>query len=754
MVFRTLILLAFVPVGTSLPSPGLPSQGFPSQGRKEQDKLPLLVLEKDDTVVTRSCVIRIPAGKVIADRNGDGVLQIRGKGLRIRFEPGSVLRGAAKGTPWDRLQGIGLRAEGAPGLRLSGLKVHGYKVGLFLKDCDDLLVEELDASDNFRQRLGSTPEREDAMDWLFPHRNDEGQWRQKWGAALYLERCERPVVRRVRVRRGQNGIILDRVRGAKVYDNDCSFLSGWGLALWRSSDNVITRNAFDFCVRGYSHGVYNRGQDSAGILMFEQCQRNYFAENSVTHGGDGFFGLSGREALGQSKPPRKGWSYKGRGNRENVFVRNDFSYAAGHGFEETFAFDEILSKNRIVGNAITGLWGGYSQGMLILDNLFEANGERGYGLERGAINIEHGKNITILRNRFVKNRCGVHLWWDRDEELHKLPWFQANPEEGGETWIVGNRFEGDEVALHLRGGVKGVHFVGNKLVGVKKELLLEGGSEVDRKTVKKGLMGLSLDPNRRVLGETRPVGARKHLRGRENILMGPWGPWDHASPFLRARGQNAQGMSWDLLGVTEKPRVLQARGIASGLRIEPIPGVGFHLSLGAEGRGFFPFSFVLEGEGYRFPVRGSLLATEWKVRVFSWQTDPRKDEKAWRKEAEEKGFEVRLPSLRLLYGMGGPASLDLSPEIRKGLPQTDQFGTIASTELRLPAGTWLVQTTSDDGIRVQVDGKTLIEDWTWHGPTRHDAKLVLKKEKTLRFLVEHFELNGYALLKLELKRAQ
>ena len=56
------------------------------------------------------------------------------------------------------------------------------------------------------------------------------------------------------VRRGQNGLILDRVDHAKIYDNDCSFLSGWGLAMWRSCDNSIARNAFDFCVRGHSEG--------------------------------------------------------------------------------------------------------------------------------------------------------------------------------------------------------------------------------------------------------------------------------------------------------------------------------------------------------------------------------------------------------------------------------------------------------------------------------------------------------------------
>ena len=43
-------------------------------------------------------------------------------------------------------------------------------------------------------------------------------------------------LRDLRVRRWQNGIILDRVTGSRVFDNDCSFLSGWGIAMWRGPE--------------------------------------------------------------------------------------------------------------------------------------------------------------------------------------------------------------------------------------------------------------------------------------------------------------------------------------------------------------------------------------------------------------------------------------------------------------------------------------------------------------------------------------
>ena len=68
-------------------------------------------------------------------------------------------------------------------------------------------------------------------------------------------------------------------------------------ALYRASDNTIQHNRVDWCVRGYSHTFYNRGQDSAGILIYEQSNRNIVAFNSVTHGGDGLFLWAGQSTM-------------------------------------------------------------------------------------------------------------------------------------------------------------------------------------------------------------------------------------------------------------------------------------------------------------------------------------------------------------------------------------------------------------------------------------------------------------------------
>ena len=226
-----------------------------------------------------------------------------------------------------------------------------------------------------------------------------GEWTRRYGAGIAISASSDVLVQGCRARRRQNGLILDRVTLSRILDNDFSFLSGWGIALWRSSHNTICRNRVDFCIRGYSHGVYNRGQDSAGLLLFEQCNRNVIAHNSATHGGDGLFGFGGEETLGTAAAMPDGFDHQRKGNNDNIIAFNDFSHAAAHGLEMTFSFGNRIFENRFTGNAICGIWAGYSQDTVIMANRFEGNGDAGYGLERGGVNIEHGARERDPRQR-------------------------------------------------------------------------------------------------------------------------------------------------------------------------------------------------------------------------------------------------------------------------------------------------------------------------------------------------------------------
>jgi hypothetical protein len=57
---------------------------------------------------------------------------------------------------------------------------------------------------------------------------------------------------------------------------------------------------------------------------------------------------------------------------------------------------------------------------------------------------------------------------------------------------------------------------------------------------------------------------------------------------------------------------------------------------------------------------------------------------------------------------------------------------------------------SDDGVRVSVDGTLVIENWAWHGPTRDVGTLEIATDRTVEIVVEHFQIDGYAVLEFSL----
>ena len=50
-----------------------------------------------------------------------------------------------------------------------------------------------------------------------------------------------------------------------------------------------------------------------------------------------------------------------------------------------------------------------------------------------------------------------------------------------------------------------------------------------------------------------------------------------------------------------------------------------------------------------------------------------------------------------------------------------------------------------------VDGKTVLENWTHHGPTRDTAEIEVEADRAVRIEVEHFELDGYAVLDVQIE---
>jgi mannan endo-1,4-beta-mannosidase len=79
---------------------------------------------------------------------------------------------------------------------------------------------------------------------------------------------------------------------------------------------------------------------------------------------------------------------------------------------------------------------------------------------------------------------------------------------------------------------------------------------------------------------------------------------------------------------------------------------------------------------------------------------------------------------------------------------------IAATRIPLPKGKWILRASSDDGIRVRVDGEVVIENWTWHGPERNEATFESPGDRNLLIEVEHFEIDGHAELDVQIEAQQ
>lgn len=704
----------------------------------------------DDVSISQSCRIVIPANTVIEDRNNNGVIHIVASGIEVEFAAGSVLRGSPEDGRPDEYKGFGIRIERQSNVTVRGARISGFWAGLWATRADGLALEAIDASDNRRAYLRSTPLAEDGGDWLFPHDNDGNEWLNNYGAAVYIEDANNITVRDCTVRHGQNALCIDRVNDSKIYDNDFSFNSGWGIAMWRCGRNIISRNACDFCVRGYSHGVYNRGQDSAGILMFEQNNENIIAENSATHGGDGFFGFAGREALGETSNQPTQW-HKRRGNNDNLLINNDFSYAPAHGIEMTFSFGNVFYGNRLVGNAICGVWGGYSQDTLIAGNHFEGNGEMAYGLERGGVNIEHGAANRIVENIFKDNKCGVHLWGGPVGDFADKPWAKANGTDSKDNLIASNTFTGDLLAYQFRGASQ-VTLGRNTFTDVKEQLQKEDAVVV--KDVPDSAAPKVKEPAYPVLGRTRPVGARKDLYGRDNIVMTSWGPWDHQSPLIRLVRDNGDSVQYSLHKIPSAAQVtIEGQGVTGDLSQPDGANQPSLYTVSSTGPGIYPYVMRVKAGDFEEDVHGTLNSAAWDATFFKWtnDTDPREGIQAWRELAHgSSAVSARVKHMVFGYGWSGPSEQDVSQPVTDAKLGGDYFGMIAKTSLPLSAGKWEFAALSDDGIRIAVDGQAIIENWTWHGPTRDTGTLELQTDKTVEITLEHFEIDGYAVLELRI----
>ncbi len=241
---------------------------------------------------------------------------IGGENIVVDFN-GTVIIGSQNYSRPELFKGLGIEIRNGKNITIKNLVLKGYKVGLRAREIQNLKIENADLSYNYRQVLKSTREKENEEDRMSYHQNDEDEW-LRYGMAVYLKNCDHAIVKNLKITGGQNGLMMSGCNEGFFYNNDIRFNSGVGIGMYRSSKNKVMHNQLDWNIRGFSFGIYNRDQGSAGILLYEQCNENTIAFNSATHCGNGFSFRTGHST------DESGDSAYGK----NVFYKNNFSYSS------------------------------------------------------------------------------------------------------------------------------------------------------------------------------------------------------------------------------------------------------------------------------------------------------------------------------------------------------------------------------------------------------------------------------------------
>jgi nitrous oxidase accessory protein NosD len=690
-------------------------------------------------VIERSTTVRPGTYRLNASADlTKPALIVRGSNITIDFN-GSTLLGSPRGADPDTMAGVGVLVDGGSHVTVKNAVIRGYKVGILARHSPDLHLTHNDLSYNWKQRLYSGIEKESLVDWMSYHHNDNDEW-LRYGAAIYLSQCDRAEIDNTTAVQGQNGLMVTSSAGLKVWNNTFQFLSAIGVGLYRVTDSLIMHNRIDWCVRGYSHGFYNRGQDSAGLLMYEQSSGNRVAFNSITHGGDGLFLWAGQSTMDTGKG----------GANDNEFYRNDFSQAVANGIEATF------SRNRFIANRIEdcwhGAWGGYSYESTWQENRFARNQE--------GIAIEHGQHNTIDDNTFDGDETAIRLWQNPSQDPD-WGYPKTHDTKSHAYEIFGNTFRNNKTALQIK-DTADVNVAYSKFENVGSNLALEGSTpnvSVDTATTPAALLMPDTEP---LPGGMDAMVKDRERRGRDAIIVDEWGPYDWKSPKLWPVLEQP-GLKGPDYARTLKLRVLGPAGMwqtmhVNGATVTPRTGkTGDVVTVTPNDGPIIDYDVVMlyrgpaivsprgvktpADEPSTFSYSKFFVPIDWNIKVFEYAdaTDPVKQPDAFLKLVSGAPLKT-LTHDRLDYVTGG--------SLEPGTPR-DKVAFVAEGTADLPPGDYTLTVVSDDGAQVWMDGELVLDAWTPHESRVDRARISGGKR---RFKVHYYEVGGFAELRFDIQR--
>ena len=675
------------------------------------------------------------------------VIEIAGNDIVVDFNH-AVLNGNTDSLLPDKFHGVAINIRSGKNITIRNCTARGYKVALMARNIPGLKIEHCNFSYNYRQHLNSTQQKEDLSDWMSYHHNEKDEW-LRYGAAIYLRGCNKAIVHDNLVTGGQCALMLTQCDSGLVYNNNFSFNSGIGIGMYRSCADKITNNKLNFNVRGHSEGVYNRGQDAAAILVFEQCNNNLYAFNSATHSGDGFFLWAGQTTMNNGSG----------GCNDNLIFYNNFSYAPTNGIEVTF------SRNRISHNKMyacdNGIWGGYSYNTQIVNNEIR-NCTLG-------IAIEHGQENTIEGNKVAECKEAIKLW---GRATQPADWGYANKRDtrSSNYTISYNSFAGNKLAFDffrttsIQGKLNDTAYnnLFMKADTTVKDISLSSFTHTHDRYIaftkeENELMQANLPFKKSLLKED------SLLMGRNQIRMTEWGPYDFKSPLIWNTNPVAASdtMQFEIIGPKGNWKIIRNRGIKNISAVQgnvpaSIAGiktneVGQDILIELEYTGetvTTPLGETVKKRAvYHFSYRNALLPLQWKVNWYSYDS-----------LHNPVGDPSVLPMLLAKPPILTDAVTGLDFAWWAGVGRDkkyEQFITVAETNTDFPDGEYELGVSWEDVVRIYIDGQLLLDEWK---PAQHvydesphrDLQVNLAGKHHIR--VEQANQQGFATIIIKLKK--
>ncbi len=272
-------------------------------------------------------VLEITKDTVLDPAKTYGPIVIKASNVTIDGRGAWVL-GASLGDPKD-YKGTGVSANGVSNVTLKNLNAKGWDIGLKVEHGSRWLVENCNFSDNFHYP---------AAGW--------GELGHHGG--MVFEFVDHSTLRRNKANRVWDACMLANSDDNLVEENDFSHTSNTCASLWTACRNRIVKNDLSWGIRIKPGEVHAR--DSACVMVQAGSDDNYFADNDITHGGDGVF-----------IRPYAGWTSSG-----NVFERNDASYANNNCIEAQCPRNTY--RHNKANHGSHGIWVGLSNETIVEDN--------------------------------------------------------------------------------------------------------------------------------------------------------------------------------------------------------------------------------------------------------------------------------------------------------------------------------------------------------------------------------------------------